>query len=119
MRNNMRNKIQALGPRCDFFMRMQCNFVALLLEEEEEDIDENTEVNTKTWVRPWIYNRQNAGAFHTLFNELKLDNQAFKEYLRLDKTQFETLLQKVYTHVIKQDTNYELRVLIICARLFL
>ena len=50
----------------------------------------------KTWVRPWIKNRQKYGSFHTLHKELELDQQAFKEYFRLDKTQFEVLLQKVY-----------------------
>ena len=84
-------------------MAVRTATIALLLDEEDED--ETFSSSKKKWVRPWIRNRQNAGAFHTLFRELHLDDLAFKEYLRLDKTQFENLLQKVYKHLIKQDTN--------------
>ena len=82
---------------------VQAALIALLLEEEE---GENERMDKKkTWVWPWIKNRQNYGSFHTLHKELELDQQAFKEYFRLDKTQFEVLLQKVYRHIIKRDTN--------------
>ena len=82
---------------------VQAALIALLLEEEE---GQNERMNKKkTWVRPWIKNRQKYGSFHTLHKELGLDQQAFKEYFRLDKTQFEVLLQKVYKHIIKRDTN--------------
>ena len=83
-------------------MAIQTAILALLLDEED---NENSTTTKKIWVRPWLSNRRNSGAFHVLFSDLKLDNQAFKEYLRLDKTQFEVLLQKVYKHLIKQDTN--------------
>ena len=76
--------------------------IALLLDEEEEF---ELESKKKTWVRPWIQNRQQYGSFHTLHKELELDQQAFKEYFRLDKTQFEMLLNNVYKHIIKRDTN--------------
>lgn len=75
--------------------------IALLLDEE----DEEERRRNRIWTRPWIVKRQRYGAFHTLFTDLKLDNIAFKNYLRLDRTQFELLLQKVYKHIIKQDTN--------------
>ena len=73
-------------------MAVQRTIIALLLDEEDE---EQTKRN-RIWSRPWIIKRQQYGAFHTLFAELKLDNLAFKDYLRLDKTQFELLLQKVH-----------------------
>ena len=82
-------------------MAVQRTIIALLLDEEDE---EQTKRN-RIWSRPWIIKRQQYGAFHTPFAELKLDNLAFKDYLRLDKTQFELLLQKVHKHIIKQHTN--------------
>ena len=80
-------------------MAVQRTIIALLLDEEDE------EQRNRIWSRPWIIKRQQYGAFHTLFAELKLDNLAFKDYLRLDKMQFELLLQKIHKHIIKQDTN--------------
>ena len=65
-------------------MAVEAAIVPLLLDEEDED--QSIAQSSKTWVPPWIQNHQNAGAFHTLFLELKLDEQAFTGYLRMDKT---------------------------------
>lgn len=79
-------------------MVVQVALIAVLINEEKEN--ECIE-GKKTWVRLWIKNRQEFGAFHTLNKEMELDQQAFKEYFRVDKTQFKTLLEKVYWQILK------------------
>lgn len=51
-------------------MAVHAAIIALLLDKDEDQEDQDQ--SSKTRVRPWIKNRQNAGAFHTLFLELKL-----------------------------------------------
>ena len=52
-------------------MAIQTAILALLLDEED---NENSTTTKEIWVRPWLYNRRNSGAFHVLFSDLKLDN---------------------------------------------
>ena len=58
------------------------------------------------WVKPWISRRETgSGAMHLLHNELSLeDPDAFRNYLRMDKTCFELLLSLVHHRISKKDT---------------
>ena len=78
--------------------------IALLLDEEEH-VDKKKRVKRDLWTRPWIKRREEEGCFHTLFQELKREDvQGFKEFIRLDKTHFEYVVEKLYHLLIKQDT---------------
>ena len=59
----------------------------------------------KVWVREWIKNRPQLGAYHQLLQELKVtDTQGYRNFLRMDPTTFELLLTKVGPLVTHQDT---------------
>ena len=46
--------------------------------------------NRKTWVRSWLKNRLDSGAYHAILNELKLhDFESFRRYLRMNTDTFE------------------------------
>ena len=77
--------------------------LALLLLDEEEN-EEEPERRSTCWVRPWLVNK-NTGCFYTVFQELKTDDAAFKDFIRMDKTQYEYLVQRIYDEILKKDTN--------------
>ena len=61
--------------------------------------------NRSVWVREWIKNRPQLGAYHELVQELKLsDIQGYRNFLRMDPATFELLLSKVGPLVTHQDT---------------
>ena len=59
----------------------------------------------KCWTRPWILKRTSRGVFELLYKELEIeDPTSFKNFLRMDKTNF-TLLLSLIEHIIcKQNT---------------
>ena len=59
----------------------------------------------KVWIKPWIATRETDGAFHRLLKDLEGDHEQYKNYLRLDLTTFEELLEKVYPLLKKKDTH--------------
>ena len=42
--------------------------------------------------------------FHSLFQELRRDGKSFKEFLRMDESQFEYLVEKISAKLTKEDT---------------
>jgi hypothetical protein len=57
------------------------------------------------WTREWIRNRESQGAFHQLMQELRiLDVSSYRNFVRMDATTFEELLQIVGPRVTRQDT---------------
>jgi len=60
------------------------------------------------WMQPWIANRQTQGAYHTLLQEL--DDKSYRNFLRMDRGSFETLLHKVAQYIRRQDTTMRLSI---------
>ena len=83
-------------------MSVKLKALALLLLDEDES--ENERAEREYWVRPWLANRPQFGAYHSLLLELKKDGKAFKEFLRMDEGQFDFLVGKLTAKIIKEDT---------------
>ena len=47
------------------------------------------------WVKEWLMKRDKYGAYHQLIKELQLDTSSYCNFLRMDSSSFEELLQKV------------------------
>ena len=48
------------------------------------------EENEKTWVKPWLKNRLESGAYYAILNDLKLhDCESFRRYPRMNTHMFE------------------------------
>ncbi|XP_055789590.1 uncharacterized protein LOC129862197 [Salvelinus fontinalis] len=58
------------------------------------------------WVQRWLKSRKQAGEFHRLIQELRLFGEEFRSYFRLDRSQFDHLLQMVGARIARMDTNY-------------
>ncbi|XP_035597440.1 uncharacterized protein LOC118361534 [Oncorhynchus keta] len=58
------------------------------------------------WVQRWLKSRKQAGEFHRLIKELRLFGEEFRSYFRLDRSQFDHLLQMVGARITRMDTNY-------------
>ena len=78
--------------------------LALLLLDEEESNENFPEKRNKYWVKPWLRNKS-LGCYNSLFQELKNDEKAFKEFIGMEESQFEFLVQSVYSQILKEDTN--------------
>ena len=59
----------------------------------------------RQWTRPWIQRRSHHGAHHALLQELTTeDPDGFRNFLRMDKADFDELLTKVTPLIHRQDT---------------
>ncbi|KAI2647457.1 nuclease HARBI1 [Labeo rohita] len=58
------------------------------------------------WVHEILQARQQLGEYHRLVQELRLDDDRFQRYFRLDREQFDNLLSKVGPRIARQDTSY-------------
>ena len=56
----------------------------LLLDEDE--IQETSSQTRKHWIRPSLNNRLLFGCYYSLFQELKRDTKAFKEFIRMEES---------------------------------
>ena len=57
------------------------------------------------WTRKWILRREKLGAYHTLMNELQLeDPPEFSMFLRMSCSQFEEIFVLIAPSITKQDT---------------
>ena len=57
--------------------------IALLLDDNDEEKENLPKCSQLT--RPWMSRRKTDGAFHTIFQELKLeDAEGFRGYIKLD-----------------------------------
>ena len=85
---------------------MSCTLktLALLLLDKDENKNANNQGEREFWLRPWLAQRSMYGTFHSLFQELRRDGKSFKEFLRMDESQFEYLVEKISAKLIKEDT---------------
>jgi hypothetical protein len=83
-------------------------------DEEEELFNENMlllllpklRAKRRFWVHDTIARREQLGEFHTLIKELEADDERFKAYFRLNKAQFNDILQYTERDLSKQVTHY-------------
>ena len=58
------------------------------------------------WVRKWLQHRERFGAYHHLMQEMKLlDTSSYRNFLRMDSSSFEELLNKVGQKITFRDTT--------------
>ena len=58
------------------------------------------------WVQTWIAQRPISGAYHALVQELQAsDAKSFQNFLRMDMSSFNILMQKVGPSISKQNTT--------------
>ena len=59
------------------------------------------------WVRPWIMQREDKGAYHNLLNELyNTDILGFTNFIRMTPEFFEVIKARIQPRLAKQATNY-------------
>ncbi|KAM9539910.1 uncharacterized protein ACWYII_038133 [Salvelinus alpinus] len=58
------------------------------------------------WFQSWLKSGKQPGEFHRLIQELRLFGEEFRSYFRLDRSQFDHLLQMVGARIARMDTNY-------------
>lgn len=90
----------------DLFVRMA---LALLLYYYwlHKDEKNNKRRERSVWVRPIYRKRKAQGQFHHLAKELKLEGDGdFKEYIRMTKSQYDTLLELVKPKIEKKTTFF-------------
>ena len=77
-------------------------FLDLLNEEEESCRKKKKRVK---WVRSWLARREDRGIFHVLARELAVEDEtAYRNFFRVDKDQFQFLLDKIAHMIRKSDT---------------
>ncbi|KAL2080736.1 hypothetical protein ACEWY4_024529 [Coilia grayii] len=59
----------------------------------------------RMWVHDILRGREQHGEFHRLVRELRLDEERFQRYFRLDREQFDSLLSKIGPLLSMQSTN--------------
>ena len=84
-------------------MANQLQLIALALAFEEEEGEEQP--RRRLWVHDILRNRESQGAFGHLIQELRLDDARFKNFFRLDKSQFEDLLRRIGPEISKKQTH--------------
>ena len=60
----------------------------------------------EVWVHPLNTTRTGKGEFYTLYPDLQHYPKKFFRVFRMDRNQFDNLLQRVTPQLLKQDTNY-------------
>ena len=60
----------------------------------------------RVWVHSIIRGRGQYGEYHRLCQELRLDEDRFKVYFRLNRQQFEGVLTFIGPTIAKMNTNY-------------
>ncbi|XP_046874020.1 uncharacterized protein LOC124466278 [Hypomesus transpacificus] len=58
------------------------------------------------WVHPIRRLRTNNGAYHRLVQELRLDNDMFQRYFRLNRAEFDDLLTRVRPRIARLNTSF-------------
>ncbi len=67
---------------------------------------ENVDSQRRLWVHDIIRGRNQYGAYNNLVQELRLDAARFAAYFRLNKSQFEDLLQIIAPLIAKTQTKF-------------
>ena len=79
--------------------------LTLLLMDEDENQETSSKKARKHWVRPWLRNRQLFWCYYSLFQEIKCDAKAFKEFMKVVESQFEYLVQAITRMIMHQTTG--------------
>ena len=59
------------------------------------------------WIRDWVKNRATYGVYHQLVQELRLGDAAtYQNFMRMDCTTFQTLLDLVSPKITFKDTHF-------------
>ena len=59
------------------------------------------------WVRPWLLQREERGAYHNIMADLyATDIAGFTNYMRMTPEFFETIKTRLEPHLARQATNY-------------
>lgn len=74
----------------------------LLLEDDEEG---KTKTERACWVQPCLAKRNELGAFHTIFQEIRYDPRRCRDYIRMNNAQFMYLVNLLSEDLQKEDTN--------------
>ena len=62
--------------------------------------------NRLLWTRPWILKREQFGAYHCQLQELRAsDRVGLKNFLRMDESSFNEVLNRVTPIIQKEDTQ--------------
>ena len=75
----------------------------LLLDEDEEE--QKGVPERQCWIQPWLEKRETHGAFHTIFQDVRMDPQKCRAYIRMSNTQFMYLVGMLSEDLQKQDTQ--------------
>ena len=76
----------------------------LLLEDDEEN--EGDQIERQYWVQPCLAKkREQFGAFHKIFQEIRNDPKRCREYIRMNNNQFLYLVGLMSPDLQKQDTK--------------
>ena len=59
----------------------------------------------KVWVHNLNVNRADVGQYHTIIDQLRLDEAKFFSYFRMSQNSFDELLGMVTPYIKKEDTN--------------
>lgn len=60
----------------------------------------------RTWVRPIYLNRCDVGEYHTIYENLKHDDEKFFNYARMSYSSFKELLALVQDRIYHSSLNY-------------
>ena len=78
--------------------------LSLLLLHKYENQETSTKKGRKHWVWPWPGNRQLFGCY-SLLQETKRDTKAFRDFIRMEESQFEYLVEALTPIILKEDRN--------------
>lgn len=74
--------------------------------ESSEDEEEPSPKKRKIWTKDWVARRNQDGFYTKLLMELRAEEPAlYRNFLRMNATQFDYILALVTPYIIKRDTN--------------
>ena len=75
--------------------------LSLLLLHKYENQETSTKKGRKYWVWAWLGNRQLFGCYDSLLQEIKRDTKAFRDFIRMEESQFESLVEALTPIILK------------------
>jgi len=76
-----------------------------------QELEKKKYKKKRLWIRSWISRRDKYGAYSTLLEELKHeDSTAYRNILRMNGAQFDTLLQMIDGLIKKEDTQMRMAI---------
>lgn len=80
-----------------------CILCAVILRRR---MGRNRQRPRRIWCRSWLQRRRTRSCYNTLVQELEVeDTNEYKNFMRMTKQTFDTLLEKVRPYIEKQDTH--------------